>query len=50
MSPWTRPSVMQPIQILMINAVNINILCLSVMHTGASTELLFYTNHTTMHD
>lgn len=32
-----------------INAVNINVLCLSMIHTGASAELPFVTNHTAMH-
>lgn len=32
-----------------INAVNINVLYLSMMYTGASAELLLVTNHTAMH-
>lgn len=32
-----------------INAVNINVLYLSMMCTGASAELLLVTNHTAMH-
>lgn len=32
-----------------INAVNLNVVCLSMMHTGASEELPLVTNHTAMH-
>lgn len=32
-----------------INAVNINVLCLSIMHRGVSVELPLVTNHTAMH-
>lgn len=32
-----------------INALNINVLCLFKMHTGASTELPLATNRTSMY-